>query len=174
MNDEVNTERLRGERVCERHLPFLCGMHEDPLVMATLGGMQSREQTLEKLHWNLDLWERDGHGLWIFFAHDTDQFVGRGGPRKMSIAGSTEIEVGFALMPQFWGRGLASEIAICSVDAMFSHFSYDSLVSITLATNRRAQQVMKRTGFGYEKEIAHGRAPHVLYRIRRARANSSL
>jgi [ribosomal protein S5]-alanine N-acetyltransferase len=48
--------------------------------------------------------------LWVFYDHG-GKFVGRGGLRHALIEGVDEIEIAYALVPAFWGLGLASEMA---------------------------------------------------------------
>ena len=44
-----------------------------------------------------------------------DSFVGRGGLRRIEIGGRNEIELAYTLTPEFWGQGLATEIATACV-----------------------------------------------------------
>src|SRR5580692_11143746 len=95
--DRLPTERMTAERLVRAHLAELRRMHEDPVGMATLGGVRTDEETDSFLERNLAHWDRHGYGLWIFRAKDSGDFVGRGGLRKVLIGTREEIEVAYAL-----------------------------------------------------------------------------
>ena len=70
-------------------------------------------------------------------------------------------------MPDFWGRGLATEIARALLTIGFEQLALAQLVAFTLATNQASRRVMEKVGFAFERELVHGARglPHVLYRI---------
>jgi RimJ/RimL family protein N-acetyltransferase len=71
------------------------------------------------------------------------------------------------LVPDFWGRGLATELARESVRVGFGVLGVADLVCFTLPTNARSRRVMEKAGFRYERDVEHAGLPHVLYRLRR-------
>ncbi|MFN6572499.1 hypothetical protein [Dendronalium sp. ChiSLP03b] len=80
--ETLSTPRMIGDRLQTKHLDWLCIMHQDPKVMATLAGVRSNEQTKLFLQENLTHWERYGFGLWMFRDKIGNRFVGRGGLRN--------------------------------------------------------------------------------------------
>ena len=163
--ERMRTRRLDAERVCADHLPDLLRMHADPQVMATLGGLRDEASTREWLAPVVGHWDQHGFGLWMFRDRESGHFAGRGGLRRLQIDGAAETEVAYALMPEFWGRGLASEIARASIQVAFESLALADLVCFTLPTNRASRRVMERAGFRYEKDVLHADLPHVLYRL---------
>jgi RimJ/RimL family protein N-acetyltransferase len=164
--DTFCTERLRAERLRPEHLDELCRMHRDAQVMATLGGLRSDEQTRRFLQESLDHWERHGFGLWVFRDRGDGRFAGRGGLRKIAVDGRDEVEVAYALMTDFWGKGLATEMAAATVRVAFEQLGLAEVVAFTLPTNWASRRVMEKVGFQYERDIVHAGLPHVLYRLR--------
>ena len=140
----IETNRLRGEKIQVSHLPFLVKMGFNPTVMATLGGIWNPETALQKIECNCEQWEKYGHGQWIFFDKITDEFIGRGGIRRVTVNEQEEIELGYALMPKFWGQGLAVEIGEKALSIAFNQFNYFSVVCYTLIDNKRSQRVMEK------------------------------
>jgi [ribosomal protein S5]-alanine N-acetyltransferase len=157
------TERLVASRLSVADLAILCAMHRDPSVMTTLGGIRSPARTRAFLATNLRHWEQHGFGLWIFREKDGGGFVGRGGLRRVMLHGHPNVEINYALMPSFWGQGLATEIAMASVE-LSGRLGVRSLVAFTLPDNHGSRRVMEKLGFGYERDILHGGVLHVLYR----------
>src|SRR5262245_10860701 len=162
--DTVGTERLLGERLRPGHVDELYALHRDPVAMATLGGVRSDEETQRWLAVNLGHWERHGFGLWVFRDRAGGRLVGRGGLRHVEVEGRDEVEVGYALLPAFWGRGLAAEIARLSVATGLGPLGLGSVIAFTLPDNRRSRRVMEKAGFVYERDVVHAGLPHVLYR----------
>ncbi len=161
------TDRLIAARLRVEDLDELCRMHQDPSVMATLGGLRSDEQTWQFLRDNLRHWDLYGYGLWMFRAQADGRFVGRGGLRHVHVGGTDEVEFAYALMAAFWGSGTATEMAKALVTVAFEHLGLAEIVAFTLASNQASRRVMEKVGGQFERDIVHAGLPHVLYRITR-------
>jgi ribosomal-protein-alanine N-acetyltransferase len=165
--ENIETARLIGRRIREDDFALLHEMHSNPEVMATLGGLRSKEETRKTLTRYLDDWRHDGFGLWILNAKSDGRFVGRGGVRRVFVGGNDEAEAGYALMPEYWGQGIATEIANAAVRIALTHLGLSNLVAFTLPTNLASRRVMEKCGFVFERDIVWKDLPHVLYRLRR-------
>jgi RimJ/RimL family protein N-acetyltransferase len=163
--DSFHTTRLTAERLRARHLGELCRLHRDPRVMATLGGIRSDDETERFLRANLEHWNQFGYGLWLFRDKPAGAFVGRGGLRHVNVGGSAEVELAYALMAEFWGRGLATEMADAVLALGLDRFGLTDIAAFTLTTNRASRHVMEKAGLCYDRDILHGGLSHVLYRI---------
>lgn len=166
--DELTTPRLLLRRMSAEDLDDLTRMHLDAGVMATLGGVRSPELTRDWLARQLDHWRQYGFGLWIARQRQTGQFAGRGGLHHVEIDGRDEIEVGYSLLADFWGCGLATELARESIRVAFDLMNLPELVCFTLTTNGASQRVMQKAGFRYERDLIYKDWPHVLYRLQRS------
>lgn len=167
--ETFQTRRLIAERLSAKHLSDFCRMHEDPKVMATLtthGGIISNEETRQMLQNNLGHWERYGFGLWVFRDKHKDQFVGRSGLRNTYVSGNKEVELAYALMSEFWGKGLATEMGEAVLKLGFEQLGLKNVVCFTLTTNLASQRVIEKLGFQYEREIIHVGLPYVFYRMK--------
>ena len=161
--DLIETLRLRGERVQEAHWQHWLEIGSNPQVMAKMGGTWNEQKAQQKMQRNCEHWQLYGHGQWLFFNRD-NEFIGRGGIRKVNLNGSNEVELGYALMPSFWGQELAVEIGHKSLSIAFNLFNYSSVVCYALADNQRSQRVMQKIGFLWESNILLAKQPHVLSR----------
>jgi RimJ/RimL family protein N-acetyltransferase len=166
--DMFRTDRLSAERLRPEHFNDYWRMYSDHRVTATLGGIRSEEETREMLRRSLEHWERHGFGLWIFRDATEGQFVGRAGLRYAPVEGKDEVELAYALMSEYWGRGLATEMARACVRVGFEQLGLADVVAFTLTINLASQRVMQKVGFTYEREFTHAGLPHVLYRLCRA------
>ncbi|MBH8576675.1 GNAT family N-acetyltransferase [Nostocaceae cyanobacterium CENA369] len=163
--DTFTTHRLLGEPLQSKHLNELCRMHQNKQVMATLGGVRSDEETRLLILNNLNHWQRYGFGLWVFRDKVNNQFVGRAGLRNTHVDGKEEVELAYALIGKFWGRGLATEMSEQILKIGFELLKLPEIVCFTLTTNKASQRVMEKLGFKYERDIIHASLPHLLYRL---------
>jgi RimJ/RimL family protein N-acetyltransferase len=163
--DTFCTKRLIAKRLRAEDYSYLCRMHQDSTVMATLAGVRSDDETQRFLDRELEHWERHGFGWWVFRDRVDGQFVGRGGLRNTNVGGNDEVELAYGLMSEFWGKGLATEMAEASLKVGFEQLGLADVVCFTMTTNRASQRVMEKVGFKYERDIIHADLPHVFYRL---------
>ena len=159
------SERLLLERLRREDLPDWCQMQQDARVMASLGGLRSDEESAAMLEQALGHWECHGFGWWTLRDPESRDFVGRGGLRRVRVEGREELEIGYALLPAYWGMGLATELATTSAGVAFEMLGSRDLVSFTLPTNLASRRVMEKAGLHYERDIVYANLPHVLYRL---------
>ncbi len=81
------------------------------------------------------------------------------------VEGSEEIMLLYALMPQYWGKGRATEMSRAILDEDFERIGIPNVVAFTLPTNQASRRVMEKLGFQYERDFIHAALPHVLYRL---------
>ena len=95
----------------------------------------------------------------------TGALVGRAGLQYTDVEGADEVELLYALRPESWGRGLATEVGERLLGIAFSVLELPSVVAYTLPENVRSRRVLDKLGFAYEREFDHEGHPHVLYRL---------
>jgi [ribosomal protein S5]-alanine N-acetyltransferase len=165
--ERVETERMILERLRLEHAPEQMHLLLDPRVSATLWAraeLPTEEDVLDGLRAKVDHWDRHGFGMWLARERDSDEMVGRGGLQYTYTAGLNDVEAGWAIVPERWGQGLATELAHACVEVAFAQLDLLELVAFTLPDNAASRRVMEKSGFVYEREIVHAGLPHVLYR----------
>jgi ribosomal-protein-alanine N-acetyltransferase len=160
------TERMAAVRISESDFAELRRMDCDVRVMATLGGIRSEAQTSEFLLKAIQHWHRYRYGIWIFRERDGQRFLGRAGLRHVELEGTCEVELLYAVMAEFWGKGFATEMARAIVKLGFECLGLESVVAFTLPANFASRRVMEKAGFSYERESTWAATPHVLYRLK--------
>jgi RimJ/RimL family protein N-acetyltransferase len=171
--ERVDTTRLVLERLRVDHAGELARLLQDPLVARTLsaaGGPPSDAEIRQALVSKDTHWERLGFGLWLVRDRESGVMVGQGGLQTSFIAGVDEVEVAWAIIPERWGQGLATELARAAVDAAFAELALPEIVAFTLPDNQASRRVMDKNGFHFEREIVHAGLSHVLYRLRASAA----
>jgi len=156
--------RLFAERLMDAHLPFLRRMDNNTEMMAGLGGIRSDAETKAYLERNLAHWARHGFGIWILRDPTTGRVIGRAGLRYLTVAAAEEVELAYALLPEFWGRGLATDAARACVTIGREWLGLASVVALTTPDNLASQRVLLKASLTPEREVVHGGRGHILFR----------
>jgi RimJ/RimL family protein N-acetyltransferase len=83
-------------------------------------------------------------GIWRASRRDTGAFIGW---FALNYAGkSPDVEVGYRLLYDAWGRGFASEGAKAVVDYGFDDLGLDRIIGVTHPDNRASQRVLMKAG----------------------------
>jgi ribosomal-protein-alanine N-acetyltransferase len=165
--ENLRTARLTCHRSRIEDLDDFIRLHGDPAVTATLGGPRTAEQTRDFLERTISHWEVHGFGWWTLRDPKSGRFVGRGGLRYNTFDRGEILELGYAFVPDCWGRGLGTELALESLRVGFEELDLPEVVAITLPDNLASRRVMEKAGMRHERDMTWVGLAHVLYRIRR-------
>jgi len=179
---EIRTDRLTLRGWADEDRAAYSAINADPAVMATLGPLQTREQTDAHIDRMSAGWTGRGFGLWcVDLDGECIGFTGLNEPwfeehftRQAHAAGHPCVEVGWRLASRRWGNGYATEAARAALVFAFDIVGVPEVVSFTSATNTKSRRVMEKLGMtqdpsgGFDHPgVAPGSSlnPHVLYRI---------
>jgi RimJ/RimL family protein N-acetyltransferase len=121
-----------------------------PTVMRWLGGV-SGEDYANAAFDRIDLYQRDfGFTFWIVERLDDGELLGFCGLKRANAPGAEkfagEIEIGWRLREDAWGKGYAKEAAIKCLDMAFDRFKAPRVVAVTAEGNLPSQGLMHRLG----------------------------
>jgi RimJ/RimL family protein N-acetyltransferase len=163
----LETERLLLRHFVTTDLDNLFSFYSDPDVVRYIpDAPRSYAETKEELEWFMN-----GHpkfpelGLWATIYKETDQFIGRCGLLPWTIDEQQEVEVAFALSKNFWGKGLATEVAQALVQYSFEHLQLSRLICLIEYDNRASIKVATKIGMTFEKEGADEKGPFLVYAL---------
>ena len=131
-----------------------------------------REQAWLGMAQQLGQWELRGTGQWALEELATGGFVGRAGMHWPERADWPGIEIGWALHPEHWGKGYATEAGAAAVEYAFAHHRVDALYSVILPENTASQAVALRLGFTLWEQRVFSHFPeteHGIWRLQRTR-----
>ena len=104
-------------------------------------------------------------GLMALIERSSGNFVGQCGLLMQHIDGKDEIEIGYHLLPAFWGKGYATEAAQKFKQIAFTEYDFSQLISIIMIDNKPSQKVAERNGMSrYNKTVYKGSEVYI-YRI---------
>ncbi|MEP3280338.1 MAG: GNAT family N-acetyltransferase [Stappiaceae bacterium] len=150
-NSVLSTERLYAEPFSKSDLPLLRDLHADPRVNQFLNPACARWDDAmlnDKLLHILRDQDRFGFSKWKLYTHD-GQFVGRAGFSKFSP--TSEIEIGFCLKVDHWGKGYASEIALGLKEWFFRETYFTHLIGYARADHPASRKIYDKLGMQYRE-----------------------
>jgi RimJ/RimL family protein N-acetyltransferase len=112
---EIETSRLYLRQFSMDDLNDLSAIRSDPEVMRFIGAGQpdSSDQVREALENILLVWKQHGFGRWAV-AHNMDKkLIGWCGLAFLDK--TEEIEIGYGIAKEYWGRGFSTEAAAASI-----------------------------------------------------------
>jgi RimJ/RimL family protein N-acetyltransferase len=89
--------------------------------------------------------------------------VARGGLSVTFLDGRPEVEIGWAVAREHWGRGIATRIALAARKEA-SQLGLRGVVAFARTENGASLRVMEKAGLQRERELTHAGYPHILYR----------
>ncbi|MDJ0790178.1 MAG: GNAT family N-acetyltransferase [Myxococcota bacterium] len=164
--ESFRTARLEAERIAPSHLPALRALHGDPEAMAELGGVRSVVETDRYLARNMSHWDTHGFGVWMLRHAGGADWIGRLVLRWLRTENVHDVEIGFALRPDQWGRGLATEAAGFALGVARGELELCTLIGVTTPTNEASQRVLYKIGLRHESDVVIEGTHCMLHRVR--------
>ena len=146
----AQTQRLRlREWDSEDEARFYAVMNR-PDVMTHLGGVQTPDEWRAAYERVVGFQRDYGHTFWIVEDGEGEQILGFCGIKRANAPGAGSLtgkhEIGWRLRPEAWGKGIAKEAAIASLDMAFTQFAAPEVIATTLKENAPSQGLMRRLG----------------------------
>jgi ribosomal-protein-alanine N-acetyltransferase len=162
----VTRRRLRWERPWQEHLPLYRALFADPAVARALWPAGPAPGTLEDrgeevLAADMRHWRERSFGPWAFFSAETGLFVGRGGLTTTTVADRRCVEVAYAVRPEEWGQGYATEMASIAVGHA-RRLGLAEVVGLSATGNRASRRVLEKCGMRYERTVQRAGIAHWL------------
>ena len=152
----AETERLRLRGWDEEDEARFYEVMNRPEVMTHLGGLQLPEEWRAAYPRVRASQAEFGHAFWIVEDRATGDILGFCGIKRVNSPGSNMIgqhEIGWRLRPEAWGRGVAKEAAIASLDLAFGRFEAPHVIALTVAQNEASWGLMRRLGMKRREDL---------------------
>lgn len=150
---------LETNRLVIRHLTlndsdFIIELLNDPAFIKNIGDKKVR--TVQDAHkYILDgpvtSYEKNGFGLYLVVLKESALPIGICGLIKRDIL--ENVDVGFAFLPAFRGKGYAFESASAVVELGRSKFGLEKIVGVTVPGNTGSIAVLEKLGMRFEKMV---------------------
>jgi RimJ/RimL family protein N-acetyltransferase len=163
----LETERLLLREFVTEDGDALALVLSDPETMRYYPTTLDRAGVAAWIERNRRRYADAGHGLWAMVLKSSGEVVGDCGLTRQTVDGTDEIEIGYHVRRDLWGRGYAAEAACACRDYGFARFPVDRLISLIRPENLPSRRVAEKTGLSLWKEVMWRDLPHCVYVIRR-------
>ena len=140
----IATDRLSLRAFTLDDVDVLHAVWTDPDVRRYLWDdiVISRERALEVVRSHLVSVVASGIGYWVVHTAEDNAVIGFCGFRFTE--GGNEIELMYGLLPQYWGRGLATEASRAALDYLWRNTTFLRVWARTDPPNTKSVEVMRR------------------------------
>ena len=144
------TQRLILRQISAEDRPNIFRGLSHPEVIPYYGvSYDSLEATQEQMDWYTSL-EKTGAGIWWAVCEQASgAFVGAGGLNDVS-AQHRKAEIGFWLLPNYWGKGYMQEAMTPIIDYGFNDLNLHRIEGFVESENVNCQRGIAKLGFTHE------------------------
>jgi len=129
----------------------LLAIRSDPEVMRFIGAGQphAKDQVRDALEHILSVWKQHGFGRWAIIHKPDKKLIGWCGLAFLDK--TEEIEIGYGIAKEYWGRGLTTEAAAATIRYGFEELKLSRIVAVAMPENIASRRIMEKIGMRYEK-----------------------
>ncbi|WP_313112530.1 GNAT family N-acetyltransferase [Aequorivita sediminis] len=88
------------------------------------------------------------------------------GHAKLEMTEKNEAEIGYLLMPEFWGKGYGSEIAQAMVNLGKQMEEIQNLIAIIDPENEASKKILEKQGFKWDYDRDYIGLPAAYYKLK--------
>jgi len=149
---DLETPRLTMRPHVVSDFPASFAMWTDPRTVAFTGGTPStRDRGWQRLLSYAGLWSLLGFGYWAVLERGTESFVGEVGfadfHRGTDPGFEGEPEMGWAIAPEHYGKGYATEAVIAALAWADMALHYPRTICMIDPANTASRAIARKTGF---------------------------
>jgi RimJ/RimL family protein N-acetyltransferase len=133
---------------------FILGLVNEAAFIRNIGdkGVRTVEDAREYiLNGPVASYARFGFGLYLVELAETGAAIGMCGLLKRDSL--EDVDIGFAFLEKFWGRGFACESAAAVMEYGRSALGIERIVAITSPDNQGSIRVLEKLGLRFDKMI---------------------
>lgn len=133
---------------------FIFNLYNSPKWIANIGDrkLYTRDAALQYIKDKIALdFEKYGYGNYTIINKDSGAKMGICGIYNRE--GLDGADIGFALLPDYEGKGFAYECSKVVLDASKSIFNLEKIQGITLPSNKGSQKVLEKLGLRFKELI---------------------
>lgn len=150
----IETERLNLRWLNDTDDEFILDLLNQPSWLEYIGdrGVRSLDDARTYIHDGpLAMIAQHGFGLYLVELKATATPMGLCGLLKREAL--EDVDIGFAFLPDYGGRGYATEAANACLEYACEHLGLERLVAITLPTNKSSIRLLDSLGMHYESDL---------------------
>lgn len=150
----LETDRLILRRLSTVDAEFILRLVNEPSWLRFIGdrGIRNIEGACAYiLNGPVEMYSRLGFGLYLVELKEEGVSIGLCGLIKRDSL--EDVDIGFAFLPEYWGRGYAFEAASAVMEYGGRALGIRRIVAITSADNESSARLLEKLGFRFERMI---------------------
>lgn len=148
--DNIVTERLRLRQIRDTDIDAVYKGLSDPNVIRYYGiSFTTLEDTRQQMKWYADLEHTNKGKWWAVCKKNTKKFIGAGGLNDWDPK-NKKAEIGFWLLPEYWGQGYMKEGVEAICDKGFSMTDVNRIEAYVEGDNTNCIVALSRLAFQKE------------------------
>ncbi len=150
----LETERLIVRYLTTGDAEFILELLNDPSWLQFIGdfGVRTLEDARNYMvKGPIQMYEREGFGLYLTVRKADAVPIGICGLIKRDTL--EDVDIGFAFLPRYWGKGYAFESASAVIEYGTHSLSLKRIVAITAPDNHSSAKLLERLGMRFERMI---------------------
>jgi ribosomal-protein-alanine N-acetyltransferase len=164
---EIETLRLRLRHFTPDDADDLYHIYSYPELFKYMSNEKklSWEQTVGVINSLTENWQQHQVGVWAVVYKKDRKLIGHCGFKFLE--NTQEIQIGYLLLPSYWGMGLGTEAASAALKYGFEGAKLERVVAVAKPENIASRRVMEKVGMKYEKDAYYYNNNVVYYSISR-------
>lgn len=150
----IETSRLIISNITSNDSESLYQLHSNVEAQGFTGKppITSFEDVTEAVRKMLDdtnkSYSERGYGRWKIVDKENDEMIGWNGLVYRESVG--EIDIGYRFLPEYWGRGIATESSEAILDYGLNTLGIDKIIAITMKENTGSIRVLEKIGMQFD------------------------
>lgn len=149
---QLETNRLIMRPFEETDAEGLFLLDSNPEVMKYVGGVVSTEieQSRQMIEFIQNQYKENGVGRLAVIEKSSNILIGWSGLKYLTkeINGMKNVyELGYRFLPEYWGKGYATETAIAALNYAFNEIKTDIVYAMAVTENAGSNHVLRKLGF---------------------------
>lgn len=150
----IETERLQLRRLSVDDAEFILRLLNEPSFIQNIGDRGVR--TLDDarayiLKGPVASYEKFGFGLWMVETKPRATPIGICGLLKREVL--EDVDIGYALLPEFWSQGYALESASAVMSYAREKLRATRVLAVVNADNQSSIRLLEKLGFQFERMV---------------------
>jgi len=139
-------------KLAQKDIDNIFLLDSNPEVMKYVGvpPVTNKQESAKMINNILNQYEKNGTGRLAVIEKESNQFIGWSGIKLLTeeVNGFKNVyELGYRFLPEFWGKGYATESAIASLDLGFNQLNTDKIYAYADVGNESSNRILTKLGF---------------------------
>jgi len=148
----IITERLILRKLVREDLDDMFLLDSNPEVVKYVGiqPLTKKEESAKMIENIINQYKKNGTGRLAVIEKSTNKFIGWSGIKLLTdeVNGFKNVyELGYRFLPEFWGKGYATESAKASLELGFNQMNADKIYAYADVENQTSNYILTKLGF---------------------------